>query len=125
MRYLILVFLTMGYTSINAQQLVAISKLTNQEIQQEAKKGHFQWKFPEGTSAASIEKTAQYYTTYFTYTFNNDTKLVDVFPVSDSEDTRRIMLRFLGANQVGKILVGVEEFDLYAYYEKFMKSKVD
>jgi len=33
------------------------------------------------------------------------------------------MLRFLGANQVNKILVGEEEFELYSYYEKFMKIK--
>jgi hypothetical protein len=33
------------------------------------------------------------------------------------------MLRFLGANQVQKITVGEEEYELYMFYEKFMKIK--
>lgn len=79
--------------------------------------------FPEGTTSENLEKMAKYYSTSFTYTFNNETRMVDVYPVADSEDTRRVMLRFLGANQVQKITVGEEEYELYMFYEKFMKIK--
>jgi len=123
MRYLILVLVLAGSTAIQAQQINVVSKLTSQEIELEAKKGHFQWLFPEGTTSEALDKMAKYYSTSFTYTFNNETKLVDVYPVADSEDTRRIMLRFLGANQVQKITVDKEEYELYTFYEKFMKIK--
>lgn len=123
MRYLILVLVLAGATAFKAQQITVISKLSTQEIELEATKGHFQWVFPEGTTSENLEKMAKYYSTSFTYTFNNETRMVDVYPVADSEDTRRIMLRFLGANQVQKITVGEEEYELYMFYEKFMKIK--
>ena len=121
MKYFFALLVCACFAQTNAQQISVVSKWSAQEIQQEALKGHFQWIFPEGTTPEILEKTAKYYTTSFTYTFDNESKRVDVFPVVDSEDTRRVMLRFLGANQVNSIKVGEEAFELYMYYEKFMK----
>lgn len=120
--FILLVFIFVS-TIFFAQQRTVKSTLTATEITEEATTGHFQWVFPDETTAEEIENTAKYYTTYFTYKYNADNKTVDVYPIVDSEETRRIMLRFLGANQVNKILVGEEEFELYSYYEKFMKIK--
>ena len=118
--FILLVFVFVS-TIIIAQQRTVKSTLTAAEITKEAAAGHFQWVFPDQTTAEEIDNTAKYYTTYFTYKYNVENKSVDVYPVVDSEETRRVMLRFLGANQVNKIIVGEEEFELYAYYEKFMK----
>jgi hypothetical protein len=121
MRYLLhAVFLFFGFAIVAQQQTIS-SKMTVAEIQKEAKSGHFQWIFPTGTTSESIDNLAKYYATSFSYTFNAASKCVDVFPVVDSENTRRVMLRFLGANQVNQILVGNETLALYAFYEKFMK----
>ena len=121
MKYLLhAVFLFFGFAIVAQQQTIS-SKMTVAEIQKEAKSGHFQWIFPAGTTSESIDNLAKYYTTSFSYTFNAASKCVDVFPVVDSENTRRVMLRFLGANQVHQILVGNETLALYAFYEKFMK----
>lgn len=120
--FIIFAFVLFGTMAI-AQQLTVKSTLNATEITKEATAGHFQWVFPDETTAEEIENTAKYYTTHFTYKYNVENKTVDVYPVQDSEETRRVMLRFLGANQVNKILVGEEEFELYSYYEKFMKIK--
>jgi hypothetical protein len=116
------IFVTFGL-SIVAQQITVSSKLTATEITKEAKLGHFQWVFPAQTTAEAIQNTAKYYTTSFTYTYDASTQKVDVYPVADSDEVRRIMLRFLGANQVNKIVVGEEVYELYMYYETFMKIK--
>jgi hypothetical protein len=116
------IFVTFGL-SIVAQQITVSSKLTATEITKEAKLGHFQWVFPAQTTAEAIQNTAKYYTTSFTYTYDATTQKVDVYPVADSDEVRRIMLRFLGANQVNKIVVGEESYELYSFYEKFMKLK--
>ncbi len=116
------IFMAIGLSGI-AQQITVSSKLTASEITKEAKSGHFQWIFPAQTTAESIQNTAKYYTTSFTYTFDATTQKVDVYPVADSDEVRRIMLRFLGANQVNKIVVGEESYELYSFYEKFMKLK--
>lgn len=116
------IFMAIGLSGI-AQQITVSSKLTASEITKEAKSGHFQWIFPAQTTAESIQNTAKYYTTSFTYTYDATTQKVDVYPVADSDDVRRIMLRFLGANQVNKIVVGEESYELYSFYEKFMKLK--
>jgi hypothetical protein len=114
------IFLTVGVLSV-AQQITVTSSLSASEINKEAKLGHFQWVFPEKTTVESIQNTAKYYTTSFTYTFNQTTKTVDVFPINDSEEVRRVMLRFLGANQVSQIKVGAESYELWSYFESFMK----
>lgn len=118
----LLSIMTFGLLSY-AQQITVSSKLNAAEINQEAKTGHFQWVFPEGTTLESIQNTAKYYITSFTYTYDATTQKVDVYPVVDSDEVRRIMLRFLGANQVNKIIVGEESYELYSYYESFMKIK--
>lgn len=116
------IFVAIGFFSF-AQQITVISKLNASEINKEAKTGHFQWVFPAQTTAESIQNTAKYYTTYFTYKYDATTQKVDVFPVTDSDEVRRVMLRFLGANQVNKIMVGEESYELYSFYETFMKIK--
>lgn len=116
------IFVTIGLSSI-AQQITVSSKLTASEITKEAKIGHFQWIFPAQTTAEAIQNAAKYYTSSFTYTYDATTQKVDVYPVVDSDEVRRIMLRFLGANQVNKIVVGEESYELYSFYEKFMKIK--
>lgn len=123
MRFFILFTLISFFAGIKAQNITISSKLNSEEVLRESKLGHFQWVFPENTTAENLEKLAKYYKTNFTYTFNNASKLVDVYPVNDSEDTRRVMLRFLGANQVSGIKVGNETFELWVFYEKFMKFK--
>ena len=114
------IFLTVGVLSV-AQQITVTSNLSSSDIKKEAKIGHFQWVFPEKTTAESIQNTAKYYTTSFTYTFNETTKTVDVYPINDSEEVRRVMLRFLGANQVSQIKVGEESYELWTLFESLMK----
>lgn len=114
------IFLTVGVLSV-AQQITVTSNLSASDIKKEAKLGHFQWVFPQKTTLESIQNTAKYYTTSFTYTFNETTKTVDVYPINDAEEVRRVMLRFLGANQVSQIKVGEESYELWTYFESFMK----
>ena len=114
------IFLTVGVLSV-AQQITVTSNLSSSDIKKEAKLGHFQWVFPEKTTAESIQNTAKYYMASFTYTFNETTKTVDVYPINDSEEVRRVMLRFLGANQVSQIKVGEESYELWTFFESFMK----
>jgi hypothetical protein len=114
------IFLTVGVLCV-AQQITVTSNLSSSDIKKEAKLGHFQWVFPEKTTAESIQNTAKYYMASFTYTFNETTKTVDVYPINDSEEVRRVMLRFLGANQVSQIKVGEESYELWTFFESFMK----
>jgi len=120
-RYLISLILLLACTHFTAQQQSINTVFSSEEILKEAKSGHFQWVFPSQTTQEEIANLAKYYTNSFTYSFNNDTKIVNVYPVVDSEDTRRVMLRFLGANQIKEIKVGEVSYELYVFYEKFMK----
>jgi hypothetical protein len=120
-RYFIPLFLLLVCSEITAQQYSIKTMYSSEQIVKEAKSGHFQWVFPTQTTQEEITNLAKYYTTSFTYTFNSDSKIVDVYPVVDSEDTRRVMLRFLGANQIKEIKVGEVTYELYVFYEKFMK----
>jgi hypothetical protein len=46
-----------------------------------------------------------------------------VFSVADSEDARRVMLRFLGANQIQTIAFNGTNHQLYNFYDLYMKIK--
>jgi len=124
-RYLISLILLLACTHFTAQQQSINTVFSSEEILKEAKSGHFQWVFPSQTTQEEIANLAKYYTNSFTYSFNNDTKIVNVYPVVDSEDTRRVMLRFLGANQIKEIKVGEVSYELYVFYEKFMKYEAE
>ena len=124
-RYLISLIVLLACTHFTAQQQSINTVFSSEEMLKEAKSGHFQWVFPTQTTQEEITNLAKYYTTSFTYTFNSDSKIVDVYPVVDSEDTRRVMLRFLGANQIKEIKVGEVSYELYVFYEKFMKYEAE
>jgi len=124
-RYLISLIVLLACTHFTAQQQSINTVFSSEEMLKEAKSGHFQWVFSAQTTQEEITNLAKYYTTFFTYTFNSDSKIVDVYPVVDSEDTRRVMLRFLGANQIKEIKVGEVSYELYVFYEKFMKYEAE
>ncbi len=116
---LLLVFI--GATS-QAQQISVTCSMDNKTMTSEAKTGHFQWKFPSTTTLSSIENTAKYYAPFFTYKFDEKTGVLDINSINDGDETRKIMLRFLGANQVNEIKVGEISYKLYEYYDSYLKK---
>lgn len=104
-----------------AQSSVVVSGLNEKQTRIEAGKGHFQWVFPSVFTKEKIDALAQYYKTSFTYVFDGKLNKMDIYPVKDSEETRRIMLRFLGACQFNTIQVDDKKFELYDFYNQYMQ----
>ena len=69
---------------------------------------------------ATFNGLAKYYASSFYYSFDVKTNRMDVYPIADSEETRRIMLRFLGACQFKSVTVGDKVYPLYDFFDQFM-----
>lgn len=126
MKVIIGLILMFGFQSlVTAQTLTANVKWTKKECLQESQKGHFQWVMPSEITKAVIEKSASYYTSYFKYDFDASKQLINIYTLDDSENSRRVVLRFLGANQISQIVFENENYELYDFYEKHMKLKTE
>lgn len=121
MRTIVTLMVFLLTASFMAQPTVVTAGLKQNQMSVEAKKGHFQWIFPNGFTKEKIDQLAKYYTSAFTYRFDAKSNQVDVYAVEDSEETRRIILRFLGACQFKTVKVEDKEYLLYEFYDQFMQ----
>jgi len=122
-KFLFMFFVLGISTQILAQKGTAKVLWSEKELNTEAKKGHFQWVLPTEIDSVQVNSTAKYYVQSFTYSFNQDKHTIDVFSVADSENARRVMLRFLGANQIQTIAFNGTNHQLYNFYDLYMKIK--
>jgi hypothetical protein len=122
-KILFLIFVSGISSQIAAQKSTAKVLWNEKEMALEATKGHFQWVLPMEIDSAQISNTAKYYVQSFTYSFNQEKRTMDVYSIGNSDDARRVMLRFLGANQIQTISFNGTDYALYRFYDLYMKIK--
>lgn len=97
--------------------------MDSKEFLTEANKGHFQWILPVSLTKAEIEKSASYYESAFIFTYDEKKNSIDVYSLNNTDDDRKIMLRFLGANQIQTIIYNNVNYELYDFYNSYMSVK--
>ncbi|MFM1893079.1 MAG: hypothetical protein ACO28O_08760 [Crocinitomicaceae bacterium] len=120
MRILTTLILLFTVGQLLAQSAGVVSGFNDKQLRSEVRKGHFQWVFPPEFTKEKIDGLAKYYASSFYYSFDVKTNRMDVYPIADSEETRRIMLRFLGACQFKSVTVGDKVYPLYDFFDQFM-----
>ena len=78
-------------------------------------------KLPEAVTNSEVEKYAEYYKNAFVVSFNEKTHIVNIKMIENNSSNRRVILRFLGANQVHNITVEGNSFLMNDFYETFLK----
>jgi hypothetical protein len=83
--------------------------------------GLIEIKLPEAVTNSEVEKYAEYYKNAFVVSFNEKTHIVNIKMIENNSSNRRVILRFLGANQVHNITVEGSSFLMNDFYETFLK----
>lgn len=94
---------------------------TSTTVNQGKQTGKFEVKLPARVTPEDVANYSQYYTNFFTVSFNNTTKIASIQMVNNDSQTRRIILRFLTANQISLISVDNTPYDLNTFYDNFLK----
>lgn len=83
--------------------------------------GLIEIKLPDAVTKSEVDKYAEYYKTAFVVNFNEKTHIANIKMIENNSSNRRIILRFLGANQVHNITVEGSSFLMNDFYETFLK----
>ena len=75
----------------------------------------------ESISKENIEKYAGYYKTAFAISIDEKSHMVRIKMIENTSSNRRVILRFLAANQVQNVVVEGKSFLFNDFYEHFLK----
>lgn len=76
---------------------------------------------PSEVTAENIEKSAQYYTDYFTVGFNKESKVAKITLLKGEEIERRVITRFLLSTGVRGVNFEGTDYTIMEFYSNFLE----
>jgi len=83
--------------------------------------GKITMKLPENVTEEDVKSYAQYYEKMFTVTYNASTRDITYNMVVNDANNRRVIIRFLSANQIQNVIVEGKVYSANDFYENFLK----
>ena len=83
--------------------------------------GKIEITLPESVVKENVEEYGKYYIKMFTIGFDEKSHLATFNMVTNDENSRRVIMRFLSANQIQSVVVENKVFTLADFYENFLK----
>jgi hypothetical protein len=83
--------------------------------------GHIQLTLPAEVTEENVIMYAKYYTNMFTVDFNAKSHVATFHMLTNDANSRRVILRFLGANQIANVQVADRTYDLGAFFDNFLQ----
>lgn len=118
MKKIVLLFiLFLGAYGLNAQ--TASISGDAESMARQVEKGVFEIVMPSTVTAEDAEKTAGYYTEYFTVDFNATSKVAKITMVDNSQLGRRVITRFLLSNEVRELKFNGNNYTLSDFFMKY------
>ena len=121
------------YISISIALLLSLSGLKAQEnsnlafvssksdVVEGKISGIFKFTLPNSAVQEDVDKSASYYVHNFTVNFDNASKVAEIKMVSNDENSRKIIVRFLSACGIQSINIEDKVIDIYPFYETYLK----
>jgi len=107
--------LVFGQTSLSA------SAKNKAELQGGVATGHISLTLPAEVTEENVTMYAKYYTNMFTVEFNAQAHVATFHMISNDANSRRVILRFLGANQIVNVQVDDRSYDLGTFFDTFLQ----
>lgn len=114
-------FLGVSITAIGQEKQKTATVKSKTEIVAAKEKGNYSFTLPKGTTAASVEQNAKYYTIYFKVNFNESTEEANIMMVTNDEKSRHVICRFLIASGVEKVSMEGKDYSVEEFYQNFIK----
>ena len=84
-------------------------------------KGIIELKLPENVLKVDVDKYAQYYVNAFKVNFDEKSHVIVFNMVENNVSNRRVILRFLAANQIQHVIVEGKSYVVSDFFENFLK----
>ncbi|HLV42680.1 MAG TPA: hypothetical protein VKY37_10395 [Brumimicrobium sp.] len=76
---------------------------------------------PSEMTSETIEKSAQYYTDYFTVDYDEKSQKAKILLISGDESDRRVIVRFLLSSGVRTISFAGSDYTIMEFYSSFLE----
>ena len=114
------VFLISTFISFAQDNSTAICG-TKLALTQEKDAGKIKMKLPASVSEEDVRSYASYYEKMFTIDYNATTHEIVYNMVVNDANNRRVILRFLSANQIQSVIVEGRVYAINDFYEAYLK----
>mgnify|MGYP006157943915 CR=1 FL=1 len=122
MKKLTLLVLALGLNLlVFGQKTLTASAANKAELQGGIATGHIALTLPAEVTEENVVMYAKYYTNMFTVSFDAKSHVATFHMVSNDANSRRVILRFLGANQISNIQVDNRSYDLGTFFDTFLQ----
>lgn len=106
---------------VTAQANYSASCKSKTSLSEGKSSGKIEITLPESVTKESVEEYGKYYTKMFTINFDEESQLATFIMVTNDSNSRRVIARFLSANQIQSVVVENKEFSLNDFFENFLK----
>lgn len=122
MKKVTLLVLALGLNLLVFGQKTLSASATNKaELQGGIATGHIALTLPAEVIEENVVMYAKYYTNMFTVAFDAKSHVATFHMVSNDANSRRVILRFLGANQISNVQVDNRSYDLGTFFDTFLQ----
>lgn len=110
-----------GFSSLAQEAPLKASAQSIEKVIESKSTGIYEFQMPSELKAEDIKKNAEYYTQYFTVTYDNATKKAVIKMIENTEKSRLVIVRFMIANNVKEIKMGETTYSVEKFYADFIK----
>lgn len=103
------------------QKSLSASAKNSTELKGGVASGHIQLILPSEVTAENVTTYAKYYTNMFTVDFDEKSHLATFHMITNDTFSRRVILRFLSANQIVSVQVENKNYDLGTFFENYLQ----
>jgi hypothetical protein len=122
MKKLTLLVLALGLNLlVFGQKTLSATAANVAELKGGVATGHIQLILPAEVTEENVIMYAKYYTNMFTVDFNAKSHVATFHMLTNDANSRRVILRFLGANQISNVQVADRAYDLGAFFDNFLQ----
>lgn len=115
------IFMVFCFFCSYGQQANTAFGASSTELLQGKEKGLIELKLPENITKENVEKYATFYKNTFQTNFDEKSHVATFQMLDNTSSNRRVILRFLAANQIQYIVVDGMSFIPSDFYDKFLK----
>ena len=114
-------FILLVSSSLTAQVVNSASCISKSSLLSGKESGKIEITLPESVIKENVEEYGKYYIKMFTIGFDEKSHVATFNMVTNDENSRRVIMRFLSANQIQSVVIENKVFTLTDFYENFLK----
>jgi hypothetical protein len=103
------------------QKTLSASAKNLAELKGGVASGHIQLTLPNEVTEENVIMYAKFYTNMFTVDFDAKSHVATFHMIANDPNARRVILRFLSANQIVAVQVENKSYDLGAIFENYLQ----